>query len=81
MGHRVCQLLATLCVASSLTLVALHGSDLNQVLPLNPELWQTPQKLLDLFWIQLLYPTMHRVHRTRSQMTLKIIFTAPFYCA
>jgi hypothetical protein len=28
MGHRMCQLLATLCVASSLALTALGGSDL-----------------------------------------------------
>jgi hypothetical protein len=42
MGHRLRQLLATICVASSLALVALGGSDPTwRVLPSNPELWQT----------------------------------------
>jgi hypothetical protein len=59
MGHRVRQLLATLCVASSLAQVALHDSDLTQwVLPSNPELWQTPHQSWGPFWIQLPYPTM-----------------------
>jgi hypothetical protein len=40
MGHRVLQLLATFCVALSLALVALGGSDpTRRVLPLNLELW------------------------------------------
>jgi hypothetical protein len=42
MGHRVRLLLASLCVASSLALVALGGSDpTRRVFPLNPEIWQT----------------------------------------
>jgi hypothetical protein len=82
MGHRVHQLLATLCVASSLALDALGSSNLIQwVLPLNPEPWQTPQQLWGLFWIRLPYPMTHRVCRTRSRMTRKIIFIAPFYHA
>jgi hypothetical protein len=37
------QLLATLCVTSSLALVALGSSDPTcQVLASNPKLWQTP---------------------------------------
>jgi hypothetical protein len=56
-GHRVHQLLVTLCVISSLTLVTLGGFDLTQqILPLNPELWQTPRQLWDPFQIQLSYP-------------------------
>jgi hypothetical protein len=40
MGRQMHQLLAILCVASSLALVALGGSDLTQlVFPSNPELW------------------------------------------
>jgi hypothetical protein len=59
MGHQVRQLLATLCVTSSQVLVALGGSDPTQrVLPLNPELWQTPQQSWDPFWIRLLHPAM-----------------------
>jgi hypothetical protein len=52
MGHRMHQLLATLCVVSSLTMVALGGSDLTQrVLPSNPKFWQTPRQFWDLLWI------------------------------
>jgi hypothetical protein len=68
MGHWMRQLLATLCVASSLALVALGGSDLTrQVLPSNPEIWQTPQKSWD--------PMMRR---TRNWMAYKIIFYSTF---
>jgi hypothetical protein len=59
MRHRMRQLLATLCVALSLTLIALGGSDLTQrILPLNPELWQTPRQSCDPFWILLPYLEM-----------------------
>jgi hypothetical protein len=45
MGHWMSQLLATLCVALSVALVALSGSDQTQgVLPSNPMLWQTPRQ-------------------------------------
>jgi hypothetical protein len=72
--------LATLSVASSLALVALGDFDLTQqVLPSNPELWQTPRQSWDPFWIQLPYPMIYRVHRLRSRMMCKIIFTVPFY--
>jgi hypothetical protein len=82
MGHRVCQLLATLCVASSLALLALGGSDPTRwVLPLNPKLWQSPRQLWDLFWIWLWYPTMYGERRVRSRIMCKIIFTVPFYHA
>jgi hypothetical protein len=40
-------------------LVALDGSDpTQQLLPSNPELWQTPRQLWDPFRIQLLHPAM-----------------------
>jgi hypothetical protein len=82
MGHRVRQLMAILCVASSLALVALGGSDPTQrVLPSNPKLWQTPQQSLGSFQIWLSYTTMYRAHGTRGQMMHKIVFTAPFYYA
>jgi hypothetical protein len=43
MGHRVCQLLATLSIISSLALVAVGSTDpVSWILPLNPKLWQTP---------------------------------------
>jgi hypothetical protein len=59
MGHRVHQLLAILCVTLSLALVALGDSDPTQwILPLNPELWQTPWQSWDPFWIWLAYPMM-----------------------
>jgi hypothetical protein len=79
MGHRVRQLPATLCVASSLALVALGGSDPTRwVLPSNLELWQTPQQSWDLFWIWLPYPVMYRTHRMRTQMMRKIILLRLF---
>jgi hypothetical protein len=82
MGSRMCQMLDTLCVALSLTLVALGGSDsTRRILPSNPELWQTPWQLWDPFRIWLPYPMTYRVCRMRSQMTCKIIFTVPFYRA
>jgi hypothetical protein len=59
MGHRMYQLLATHCVALSLTLVDVGGSVPTQrVLPLNPMLWQTPRQSLGPFWIWLLYHMM-----------------------
>jgi hypothetical protein len=80
MGRWMHQLLATLCVASSLTLVALGSSDpTRRVLPSNPELWQTPQQSCAPFQIRLMYSTMYRACRRRSQMTHKIIFTARFF--
>jgi hypothetical protein len=46
MGRRTRQPLDTLSVASSLSLVSIGSSDPTQrVLPLNPELWQTPRQL------------------------------------
>jgi hypothetical protein len=66
-GHQVHQLLATLCVTLSLALVALRGSGPTRwVLPLNLELWQTPQQSWDPFWIWLLYPVMYGVCHMRS---------------
>jgi hypothetical protein len=63
-----------LMVALSLALVALGGSDqTRQVLPSNPDLWQTPWQSWDPFWIWL--------HRTWSRVMRRIIFTAPFYRA
>jgi hypothetical protein len=54
MGHQMHQMLATLCVILS---HALGGSDPTWwVLPLDPELWQTPQWIS--FWIWLSYPVM-----------------------
>jgi hypothetical protein len=78
MGHPVCQLLAILCVVSSLALIALVGSDpTRRVSPSNPELWQTPLQSWGLYWIRLPYPVMHRVCCMWSQVTRKIIFTMP----
>jgi hypothetical protein len=79
MGHRMRQLLATLCVALSFALVALGGSDLTQHgFPLNLELWQTPRQQWDPFQIQLPYPAMYMTHHIRSRMMGKIIFTMLF---
>jgi hypothetical protein len=65
--HQVHQLLATLCVTLSLALVALRGSGPTRwVLPLNPELWQTPRQSWDPFWIWLPYPVMYGVCHVRS---------------
>jgi hypothetical protein len=78
MGHQVCQLLATLCVASSLALVALGGSNLvGWVLPPKPEPWQTSRQSWGPFQIRLPYSVMHRAHHVRSRMMSKIIFTTP----
>jgi hypothetical protein len=75
----MCQLMATLCVSLSLTLVAMDIFDPNQrVLPLNLELWQTPWQSWGPFQIWLSYLEMYRAHHTRSRMTRKIIFTVPF---
>jgi hypothetical protein len=64
----MCQLPATLCVALSLALVALGGSDLTRrVSPLKSKLWQTTRQSWDPFWIRL---PMSKVR--------KIIFTMPF---
>jgi hypothetical protein len=74
------QLLVTLRVTLSLSLVSLGGSDLTRwLLPSNPEFWQIPQQSWDPFLIHLPYPMMYRAHHMRSQMMHKIIFTVPFY--
>jgi hypothetical protein len=80
MGHCVHQLLATLCEASSLALLPLGGSNTSRwVLPSITKLWQIPPQSWDLLQVRLPYPMMYMAHRMRSQMTRKIIFTAPFY--
>jgi hypothetical protein len=81
MGHWMRQLQATLYVYSSLALVALGSFDPTRwVLPLNPELWQTPRQSWGPFWIQLLYPVMYRARCTRSRMMHKIILLCFLPC-
>jgi hypothetical protein len=82
MGHRMRQLLATHCVASSLALVALGSSDLTQwVLPSNTELLADPVIIVGPISDMVSYPVMYRMCRMRSRMIRKIVFTVPFYHA
>jgi hypothetical protein len=78
MGHRVHQLLAILCVASFLALVALGSSDLIGEFCLQTLSFGRPHdNRRGPFWIRLPYHATYRAHHARSRVTHKIVFTAP----